>query len=638
MCGIAGILRFDGAPPDRAALTRMGEAIVHRGPDDAGLELLGPLGLVHRRLSIIDLSPLGRQPMSYRGRYWLSYNGEIYNYLELRRDLEALGHAFRSRTDSEVLLAAYAQWGEDAFVRMNGMWAVALWDAEERKLVLSRDRLGVKPLVYARGPQRILFGSEAKALLAAEPGLAELDLDTVAQFLERPGHVFQRSTFYQRMERLEPATTLVVYDNGRSTVQRYWRYLPAARPAPISLDAAAERVRETLADAVKLRFRSDVPVGTCLSGGLDSSSIVALAKSQLGQAPRTYSVVYDDPELAEGNYVDLMIQSLGLEGRVTRPDGGDLAEVMIEATYYQDQPTAAPGIYSQWQVMRLAAPEVRVLLDGQGGDELFAGYYSFYLEHARGLLDRGLRGQLGAFAALLKSQKPMKEASGLDPLGHLARSAWNKLDRRARGSGQAPRPMTLASEELARLGDRERDNWVTPKLHADALTNAQWDMLVRTTVPGLLHYEDADSMAFSIEARVPFLDYRLVELAFDLPAEVKIDGAVTKQVLRRAMDGILPEPVRQRSDKKGFPTPFSRWIRTEPHRGFIEELLRGSRSKARGLTTGAKVEALLAEHLQDRADHGAKLWQLATLELFCRRFLDQPFRAEPPRDVRAAPR
>ena len=254
------------------------------------------------------------------------------------------------------------------------------------------------------------------------------------------------------------------------------------------------------------------------------------------------------------------------------------------------------------------------------------------------LAAKAVAGDDKAFAALLKSQKPMKEASGLDPLGHLARSAWNKLDRRARGSGQAPRPMTLASEELARLGDRERDNWVTPKLHADALTNAQWDMLVRTTVPGLLHYEDADSMAFSIEARVPFLDYRLVELAFDLPAEVKIDGAVTKQVLRRAMDGILPEPVRQRSDKKGFPTPFSRWIRTEPHRGFIEELLRGSRAKARGLTTGAKVEALLGEHLRGEADHGAKLWQLATLELFCRRFLDQPFKAEPPRDVRAAPR
>ncbi|MFO0722394.1 MAG: asparagine synthase (glutamine-hydrolyzing) [Myxococcota bacterium] len=611
MCGIAGVLRFDGAAPDRAALERMGAALLHRGPDDAGLEILGPAGLVHRRLSIIDLSAAGRQPMVKSGRTWLCFNGEVYNYLELRRELQALGQVFTTDTDSEVVMAAWERWGEEAFPRFNGMWALALWDMVERKLVLSRDRLGKKPLVFARSGRRLLFASEAKALLAAEPELSSPDLQTIAQFLERPGHVFQRSTFYEKIERLEPATTLTVFDNGRSLTQRYWKFLPPARPREIGLPEAAERVRETLTDAIRLRFRADVPVGTCLSGGLDSSSIVALAQHAMGRAPRTYSVVYDDPEHAEGEYVQAMVQAFGLESRVIHPDGKDLAEVMVAATRHQDQPTGAPGIYSQWQVMKLAGPEVRVLLDGQGGDELFAGYYTFYLDRARTLLDRGVRGDLRALEELLRERGEIRALSGLDPWSHLYGALVRKL-------GAKTPAAALASPELEALAAPLRAQAATPKVTPDALLNAQWDMLVRTVVPSLLHYEDADSMAFSIEARVPFLDVRMVELAFSLPSDLKLQGATNKRVLREAMRGILPEKVRLRSDKKGFPTPFAKWIRAEPHRSFIEALLLGPEARGRGYTSASAVGALWEEHREGRADHSARIWQLATLELFLR--------------------
>ena len=420
MCGIGGIFRLDGRAPDRADLERMARALVHRGPDDSGAAILGPCGLVHRRLSILDVSSAGRQPMSdASGRYWITYNGEIYNYLELRTELVKAGYTFRTATDTEVLLAAFHAWGDDAFARMNGMWALAIWDTHEKRLILSRDRLGVKPLLLSRKGDRIAFASEAKALLVVDPALARLDLHSVARFLEGRHDVLGDSTFFEGIERLPPATVLTLYGNGRSRSEKYWRYSPPRKPIVISTEDAASETRALLSDAVKLRFRSDVPVGTCLSGGLDSSSIVSLAVKDLKQHPRAFSVLYRDQAYAEGNYVDEVVKDLHIDCARTWPDGSDLPEVLERATYHQEQPTSATGMYSQWHVMKLAAPHVRVLLDGQGGDELFAGYFGYYLDRMRSLL------QQGRLFEAARARGPMKKLVGYDPLLKIARKRTN---------------------------------------------------------------------------------------------------------------------------------------------------------------------------------------------------------------------
>lgn len=630
MCGIAGILRFDGASPELEPLLAMNRSLVHRGPDQWGVERLGPCGLAHRRLSIIDLSEAGRQPMaSADGALWLSYNGEIYNYLELRAELEKRGHTFRTHTDSEVLLAAYRQWGDDAFPRFNGMWALAIYDRAAEKLVLSRDRLGVKPLHLHKDGRRLLFASEAKALLTADPALARLDLVTVARFLEQPGEVYGRDTFFEGIERLEPGTVLTTYANGRSRSQSYWRFRPPAEPRSISLDEAAEEVRGLLADAVRLRFRSDVPVGTCLSGGLDSSSIVAISAKDLGRGPDTFSVLYRAPGFDESPFVDIVRRELGLTGHEIYPDGADLDQVLARLTYFQEQPTAGPGLYSQWQVMKLAAGRVRVLLDGQGGDELFGGYHVLFLAYGRALADRAARGDVRALMELIGAELPIRRQAKLSPIGDLTRDLRARV-REKLGRPTPPPPTRkrpIAREHLLRL-TAGPSRGETPPV-ADPLTEAMWEMLVKSSIPSLLHYEDRSSMAFSIEARVPFLDYRLVELAFQLPAALKIRGGDTKVVLREAMKRHLPASILERRDKKGYPTPSSAWMRGA-HREWLADLLLSERVLARGFTEPEVVRALWSEHAGGASDHSWRIWQLATLELFCRRFLDGRLELEAP--------
>jgi asparagine synthase (glutamine-hydrolysing) len=668
MCGIAGILRFDDQPVPLSTLRAMSRAVAHRGPDGDGHEVLGPCGFAHRRLSIIDLSAAGRQPMSTRdGKLWLTYNGEVYNYIELRKDLEKLGLAFFSETDSEVILNAYRAWGDAAFERFNGMWGLALWDVDRRRLVLSRDRMGVKPLYVHRDAKRLLFASEIKSMLAAEPALAELDEDNVARFLLRSTMCFNKTTFFKGVEALEPGTLMEIGRDGATRTRRFWSFVPPRVPLAISLPEASERVRELLIDSVRLRFRSDVPVGTCLSGGLDSSSIVAISGRRLGKAPDTFSVLYEGAEYTETEFVRTMQRDLGLAASEVFPDGSDLPEVLERATYHQDSPTIAYGIYSQWHVMKIASKRVKVLLDGQGGDELFGGYHLYFWPYMQSLGSRILHGDAKMVLEMMRAQREIKALTGQDTLRSLrahyrqllrtrlagprirakqrfilgARAALGEglLREMARGLKSRIRPARAPSAPVPdralvprHLSDRlasEMKRWETAPVTGDPLTDVLWDTLVRTSIPQLLHYEDRDSMAFSIEARTPFLDYRLIELAYELPIEMKISGALTKVVLREAMKGILPEPVRTRMDKKGYPTPFSVWTR-DRHRGWLRDLLTSKAMSERGLVNPRAIDHLLEQHFSSKSDNTVILHQLATLELFCRRFLDAPFRAEDP--------
>jgi asparagine synthase (glutamine-hydrolysing) len=656
MCGIGGILSFD-APPTLATLRAMGHAMAHRGPDGFGHQLLGPCGLTHRRLSIIDLSSAGAQPMSWRDeRYWITFNGEIYNYLELRDELRASGVTFRSDSDTEVLLAAYEAWGLDAFPRMNGMWGLGIWDSREQRLVLARDRMGVKPVHYHRDARRLLFASEIKGLLAAEPALAELDPKEVARFLEMPATSFGAKTLFRGVSSLEPGTVMVVDAHGVTRTHRYWTFTPPLRPRAVSIDDASREVQDLLVDAVRLRFRSDVPVGTCLSGGLDSSSIVSIAHQKLGKAPDTFSAIYDQKGFEEGEFISVMERAAGLRAHHVRPDGRDVPEILERATYHQEYPTVGPGVYSQWHVMRIASDHVKVLLDGQGSDEIYGGYHYNLLTAARATLKRLERGQVSALFELIRAQREVRELSGEDVLRALASQRimprykkhvlpWQRrvgrAARRVPGlreilgarAGTAPEvvvPMPpLTTPELHALIASEPPAWNVERVTGDGLTDQLWAELTRTSIPSLLHYEDRDSMAFSIEARTPFLDYRLVEHAFSLPPQHKIYGGTTKYVLREAMRGILPEPIRLRQDKKGYPTPFGLWIR-DHHSNWLRELVLSSRALQRGFVREDVVRRTVDEHLAGR-DHAWPLFRLATLELFCRRFIDGPFVADAPR-------
>lgn len=671
----------------------MSRALAHRGPDGDGHVVLGPCGLAHRRLAIIDLSPAGRQPMSYAdGALWLTYNGEVYNYVELRRELQALGFAFRSESDTEVILAAYRAYGRRAFERFNGMWGLALYDARERKVVLSRDRMGVKPLYFHKDRQRILFASEIKALLAAEPRLAVLDEASAIRFFQRSAMAYNRETFFRDIVAVEPGTSVEIAADGSLQPSRYWHFVPPA-PGPrrhdpasarssarrgrndaFALAEAAERVRDLLVDSVRLRFRSDVPVGTCLSGGLDSSSIVAIAGRKLGKAPETFSVLYDDPEFTETEFVRVMQRELGLSASETHPDGTDFPEVIERATYFQDAPTVASGIYSQWHVMKIASRRVKVLLDGQGGDELFGGYFAYFNAYVRGLIAGLKRGAVRDLPRVLRAARDIRELSGQDhlrallgaqrrrlyrqlvhparrtlldaartaaghgPLRDALRSLKQRVSRAAQfdlGPARAldgaawPYPHEVLPLDLRERLAHETRGWETPEITGHPLVDEMWDSLVRTSIPGLLHYEDRDSMAFSIEARTPFLDYRLIELAFQLPPELKIDGATTKVVLREAMRDVLPAAIRDRRDKKGYPTPFAVWARGI-HRDWIRDILGSERCRKRGFFEAGKLDRLLEAHFGRHRDFSTLIYQLVTFELFCRSFLDGPFHPERP--------
>ncbi|MBI2378992.1 MAG: asparagine synthase (glutamine-hydrolyzing) [Deltaproteobacteria bacterium] len=635
------MLRFDGRSAERSELERMSAALAHRGPDGDGHAPLGPCGLAHRRLSILELSDLGRQPMATRdGRFWLTYNGEVYNYVELRRDLEGLGHRFAGGSDSEVVLAAYSEWGESAFSRFNGMWGMALWDTRLQRLLLSRDRLGVKPLYLHLSTSRLLFASEPKAILAAEPTLARVDRRNLARFVLRGPMAFLGDTFFEGIRAVEPGTSETFDRDGRSKRRRFWTFAPVEPPRGVTMADAAEQTRALLTDAVRLRYRSDVPVGTCLSGGIDSSSIVALASRVLGKAPMTFSVIYDDPECDEREFVDSMALEYDLDATRAHPDGSDFGPAIERATYFQDGPTNSHGIYSQWRVMQAASSRVKVLLDGQGGDELFAGYFSYFYPNLLGKVRRILRGDVSEALGLMELREEVAELSGEDVLASLTRNLGAKtgrldaftklatrlsLDRPPRDATPLPRVLT---EELTGLVRDER--WATRKLTRDPLTNYLWETLTRATLPHFLQYEDRDSMAFSIEARTPFLDYRLVEHAFRLPNELKIQGATTKAVLREAMRGILPERVRLRRDKKGYPTPFGRWSRTGL-REFIGDQLLSERARTRGVFDGAALSAAVEAHLAGHVDLTASVYQWLTVELFHRRFIDAPFRPDDPR-------
>jgi asparagine synthase (glutamine-hydrolysing) len=639
MCGIHGVYHLDGAPVKRAQLSAMGRATLHRGPDDEGTHVDRDCGIGMRRLSIIDLAG-GHQPLStLDAATWLVCNGEIYNFRELRAQLEGRGHVFRTGSDCEVLLHAYREHG-DAFVEhLNGMFAFALWDAPRRRLLIGRDRLGVKPLYVMATAQRVAFASEAKALLTlpgctARPGAAAIDAYLALGYVPAPLSIFEG------IEKLPPATLLSVED-GRVERRTWWQVPAQVDPMRGERDWT-EAVRERLQASVRMQMVSDVPIGAFLSGGIDSSCVVAYMAQHSAQPVRTYAIGFEGGS-AEQYYNELpyaraVAQRFGTRHHeiLVKPD---VSALLPQLLWHMDEPIADSAFITTYLVAQFARREVTVILSGVGGDELFGGYRRYLGNHYQERFQRlpaWLRAALSSAARHLPSDRhsPLLNAARL--ARSFLSSASLPLDARYRSYVEVftaqeraqllrapPEPawdaLSAAFETIA------GDDALNRMLRADARTQLPDDLLLLT---------DKMSMAVSLECRVPLLDHELVELAARIPEGIKMHRGRLKHVMKQALADVLPASVLQRR-KRGFGTPMGAWLRRDLA-PMLHRLLSPESLRRRGLFDPAPVARLIADHQARRIDATDRLLALLNLEIWWRVFLDRTRPADVADELREA--
>jgi asparagine synthase (glutamine-hydrolysing) len=601
MCGLCGVVAA-GHPPERETVERMLDGLAHRGPDGRGVFADDGVCLGHLRLAIIDLSDAGLQPFSRDGLQLL-HNGEIYNYLELREELRALGREFTTETDTEVLLAAYQEWGERCVERFNGIWAFAIWDPARRALFASRDRFGVKPLYYTLEGGRLAFASEPWVLGSRRPNPR-----AVRDYLEQGWLDHDDETFFAGVRRLPPAHNLAF--DGRLTLRRYWSLEPQDAPAE-----PVEAVRELFLDAVRLQLRSDVPVGTALSGGIDSSAIAVAVAARGIEHQKTISAYFEDAGFDERPYARAVVETTGAEAHWVTFTAAELVQNLPAIVRAQGEPFGSTSIAAGWHVMRAAkATGLTVMLDGQGGDELFAGYRAAYGYRIADLLARGEVGELRRELAAFWSRHG---SSPLAASGVLARPFLPAA------VGAAGRARLKGSATLAHPSIRGLDRLPEANGHPfpDRLRRHLAQTLTRRGLPELLRYEDRNSMAHAIEARVPFLDHRLVEVAYSLDGAQLLARGETKAVLRRALADLLPPRVRERQDKLGFVTPEGRFMR-EALGDLAAETFASRAFGERGLVDPRSAQERLRRHRAGDGAAGMELWRALNVELWAQAFLD----------------
>jgi asparagine synthase (glutamine-hydrolysing) len=573
MCGIAGCA--GGPPPDQGLLSRMAATMENRGPDGDGFWMDDTAGFAFRRLAIIDLHERSNQPL-HLGSLHLMLNGEIYNYRELREELRGLGHEFVTEGDAEVLLHAWAEWGEGTLDRLNGMFAFALWDESERSLTLAADPFGEKPLYYAEADGRLVFGSEIKAILHDPAVPADADDEAVALFLTRGSMPEIHRSFFRGVLRL-PAAHVLRWQDGRVELRQYWRPEPVDVPAAYA--EAVELLRELLLDSITLRLRSDVPVGTSLSGGIDSSTVVALSAALAGDH-RRHAFTASFPGFArdEWDFAEQVAERAGVvEHHRVEPTPealvGDLAQLVLD----HEEPVGSLSIYAQWRVMAAAKEAgVTVLLDGQGGDELFAGYPT-----AIGFALRSVP-RLEALRELAGKPRSAAEVGRSLAMDFLPDPARRLYRRRTASPYSSPELVAATAPKERALLRPRRGTPLDRELFAESFD---------TSLPSLLRYADRSSMAWSREVRLPFLDRRIAELALSLPASFLYRRGTTKRIVRDAARGIVPDAILRRTDKVGFEPPQRRWLEAPVLRDHVAEVLLDDRARARGLYDTAQVEA-----------------------------------------------
>ena len=625
MCGIAGVIDPTLSPAEvQQVLRGMAEVMIHRGPDDEGFFVSGNIGLGMRRLSIIDLAG-GKQPIfNEDGSIVVVFNGEIYNYLELRDQLQQNQHAFTTNSDTEVIVHLYEELGEECVHKLRGMFAFALWDQRSHRLFIARDRLGIKPLYYTKDADRLVFGSEIKAIFQHPNIIAQLDIEGLSNFLSLK-YVPAPQTMFAGIQALPPGHTLV-YDLNGVTVRSYWDLSFAGdHNGEKREEEYSDQLEGLLKESIKLELRSDVPFGAFLSGGIDSSLVVALMSQFLDQPVKTFSVGYEGggERWSELPYARVVAEQFKTDHHEVFVYPQNFIDLAGKVVWHLDQPIADDAVLMNYMVAKLASGQVKMVLTGEGGDELFAGYARYAGERLAPLF----RVIPGAFKSLMLSTidrlpglyRPKLALHALCKKGEISRMAnWFPL------FNQKMKEALLTNEVKRELNGTLPDHVFAQHLSRTDATDSLSRMLYVDTklwLPDdLLARGDKMSMASSLEARVPLLDHRVVEFAASLPPHLKLRRLTRKYLLKRVGRAWLPAQIINRS-KKGFPTPISVWFRKEA-RSFVRDILSPSAIKRRGLFNSDYVERLLNEHDAGFADHGSLIWGLLSVELWHRLFID----------------
>lgn len=630
MCGICGKLYFDSARQvDGSLISSMSSVLQHRGPDDHGIYVAGPVGLGHQRLSIIDTSAAGHQPMSNEdGSVWIVFNGEIYNFAELRGELEKRGHHFASHTDTETILHLYEEEDIRCLQKLRGMFAFAVWDIRKQRLFLARDRVGKKPLVYTVSDGAFIFASELKALLQDPAVPAPVNYEAIHHYLTYQ-YVPSPCTIFQGMYKLPPAHYLTV-ERGKVASTRYWHLSYADKLQLPHVRDYAEQFMEVFTEAVSIRLRSDVPLGAFLSGGLDSSATVAVMSRLTNRPVKTFSIGFDEPEYNETNYAALVAKTFQTEHTefIVRPDA---LSILPKLVWHYNEPFADSSAIPTYYVSKLTREHVTVALNGDGGDESFAGYERYIADKLAGYYEK-----LPAFIR----EKIIRRSLSLLPHQEDRRRLLRRLKRFVNGIadnaerryvrwvcafdnemkndlytpafGEKMAPVDSVDLVVNWYAQADAEDFLDKTLYVDVMSYLPDDLLVKV---------DIASMANSLEARSPFLDHRLMEFAASLPPKFKLKGLQSKYLLKLAFSSVLPREVLGRR-KMGFGVPIDRWLRNEL-RELTYDILLENRAIQRGLFRKDAVQLLIDEHMAKRADHSYRIWALLFLELWHRMFIDK---------------
>jgi len=625
MCGICGIFYTDRMRRvERETLADMNRQIVHRGPDDDGFLVEGNVGLAMRRLSIIDIRT-GHQPISNEDEtVTIVYNGELYNHQDLRKDLEARGHRYRTKSDTETIVHLYEEYGRDCVKYLRGMFAFAIWDRRKRQLFIARDRLGIKPLYYRYDGTTLLFGSEIKTILAYPGVKAEFNRATLAEYLAF-GYIAGAETMYAGIQKLLPGHTLDLHENGKPIISPYWDLQVHADPPDKPQRHYVDRYRELLEQCVSSHLMSDVPLGVFLSGGLDSSAVAALT-TRIRKAPiETFAVGYGEEAFSELPFAHTVAGHIGSKHHEVRLSRDEFFQTLPRLIWHEDEPIVWPSSVSLYFVARLARERVTVVLTGEGSDETLAGYtrYPWTLLNAR--MD-------AVYRTLTPSVLRKMVRHGIAD-GPLPAALHRKLEHSFLGRDGTSWPSFYFDNFYSAFSGAEQDDLLTPEAKAiagdpyagsmPAWNSSSGDLLhrllytdIKTYLVELLMKQDQMSMAASIESRVPFLDHELVEFTASIPAKYDTEGLAGKFILKRAVEDLLPHDIVHRQ-KMGFPTPWAYWL-AGPQLETLEHWLLEPRSAERGQFRAESVRKLFAEHRAGRRDHGNRIWRLLNLELWQR--------------------
>ena len=627
MCGIAGIINKKNTEVNKKDIQTMNTVMAHRGPDAEGIYIDGNIGLGHRRLSIVDLSKSGNQPMfSHDRRYVLIFNGEIYNYIELKEQLSKKGAKFFTETDTEVIIEAYRFWGINCTKKFNGMWSFALYDSEKRQIFLSRDRFGIKPLYIYEAEDEFIFASEIKCITAIRPEQKKVDIIQVARHLSGYQEDMDEHTFYENIHNFPKSHSMLYHlDTNKFELYKYWEINVSKFKKKWKCDNPYQKFLELLEDSIRIRLRADVEVGASLSGGLDSSTIVGIISKKFRTKIHTFSSIYKEKSCNEKEFIDCMNQYANTIPHYIYPDHSkNIIQDIEDMLYYHDGPCHSASPYSGYCVYRGVGNHAKVLLDGQGADELFGGYLFFYEAKLKELLrQNNCKAKIKAANLILSIRKVYPEMARTltDRLlsETLGAKGYQILKKKIRVNVQGQQNTRINYRKgfaKVDLKIRPQDNHsIINELDKELNLQLQYMML-----PRILHDVDRNSMARSLEVRLPFLDYRLVEFSYTLSDEDKIRGSFTKYIMRKSCKKYLPEKVCNRRNKMGFPAPFDKWIRDERFQSEIKKYL--DSFKDRNIVLVRSLEQCYQEHLAGEKNWEDQLFRIMMLEMWLQKEID----------------